>query len=78
MIPSRELFTQKGQDLVSIRNLLRRPLSESKITNHPSKIEILEIKKKKIHVVLKDLCSEFSKVGILHVRPVEGHFGPLA
>ena len=23
---------------------------------------------------LKDPCSEFSKVGILHVRPVEGHF----
>ena len=23
---------------------------------------------------LKDPCSEFSTVGILHVRPVEGHF----
>ena len=23
---------------------------------------------------LKDPCSEFSKVGILHVRPVKGHF----
>ena len=23
---------------------------------------------------LKDPCSEFSKVGILHVQPVEGHF----
>ena len=26
---------------------------------------------------LKDPCSKFSKVGILHVRPVEGHFWSL-